>query len=614
MEALNLALLDQPSPCDLYPGVWQANLDALRVDQPDFAERLMELSIPAHWHPVLGMDDFPTWRLEHEHEAPVWLGGTAAPRTRSLGILRFDLIQDKNTVLPSIAAGGELVLLLERLSHQQCVYVFEDNATALAAVLRQLDLAAEIRSGRCIFIPSENEEAALASVLDRHPGLLPPGSFISLPNVPDERFTELRGICERVTRRVHELRNRKLRELKVRDVAPLSRGDNPPKLAVLAFGTLKSTYRLATDLEEASLKLGWSTCRRAASGPREMHSLPHHEALTESAPQIAITIDHAPGTLPLPKSCLKFQWHLHAWNVQDVDTSDNLRHLAASPTVTEALRRAGVPTMRIHPFYWALSETLGKRVLPSVTPTELSGSKSVILIGDCLNSSPEACGIEHPTHKQLWAQLHKTASERCFSSDIRQANQLMRQAEAACGIKISETTLRERFLRIVERTLIPAIVLQTISQRLVSEDFQVLTIGKGWQRCSNQRIRHLADDVERLCTPSDAGSGSLELPAMAIFTDPLDPLNPALFHTIASRWALLIFNPDAKPLTQRIDGILRPNEHYQPFSQPSELLAAIDGLRTNLERTRRLTERTFEHVATNHTYQQRLTALLDEIL
>ena len=616
MEALNLAAFDQAVPLDLDPTIWESNLAALEVEQPDFAARLRETPIPPHWRPVRGLDDWPTWRIEPEGLPAAWLTATAAPRARAEALVRLDLQQNKNPALPTIAAGAELAYLLEKLTHQQAIYVFERNLPQLAAVLHVANLADAIRQGRFIPIPPSEEEAFLYALLERQPGLLPPGSLIALPGVEDPRIEEIRVLCERISTRVNADRNQRLSRLTIRDVTPLFSLKDPPGLAVLAFGVDPATYRLAESLVGSSTELGWRGSCHTAIDPRQMHREPHIRILSDFGPNLALAIGHSPDVVPLPAQCVQLQWHLHRRDATKLNTSDKIHHLTASPAIDDDLTRSNVPRERVHRLYWALPGSYTNRQSPSVSLINPDQPGAILVWGDYLDPDPRTSGIEQPTHKQLWQQLLVTASECWDTSDILNPSAIIFRAERACGVELREPSLRERMLRIIEHVLIPAVLQQKIIRGLAELGFDVCVVGKGWQRCSTLEINSIVDDPNQLSAQS---SGADKLPGKqvphpaAIFCNPLDPFQQGLFYAVGLRVPILLFNPGPKSIAEKLGGILNPDAHYQPFGNLRDLRAILDRIQTHPSRALDRAERVFEYAAGAHTYAHRLTALLDEL-
>lgn len=602
MDAIDLATLDEAHGLTLDPSLWSANLAALRTEQPELAQELDSVALPPHWRPVQALDGFLTFRLDRPGEPPQWLADTAAPGTRAAALLRFDQIGDKSPALPAVAAGAELKLLLDRLAPRQAVFVFEEETAWLAAVLRTLDLSGAIASGRCILVPPRREQMFLEELLQQVPGLLPPGSIVTLPSISAARLEELRTLCEAVTRQTSNSRSRRLNSLTDRIQTSALKRVPEPRFAALALGPDPKSHRLSAELAGAAERLHWATCHCAATGPRSAHVLPHCERLADFAAQLSICIDHAPQVLPVPAGRIRCQWHLHAKNVPAAPPDDDTIHLAATPRVAQALRAAGIPERRLADFYWACP--LVQAEIPPAQPS----SPTVVIVGNLPDASAAACRIEQPTHKQLWARLHQTAAKAWTTADITQPATLLRAAERTSGVELGDRSLREQMVRVIEHVLIPAVVLERILQRLKQESFEILSIGTGWHRCASEFVRPLA---EKLDPPYECVA--TVSPLAAVFAGPLDPLSPALFDAAALGWPMLIHCPGATSLTAGLGGILHPQQHYEAFAGPQDLSAALNAARSNPERIRRRSARVRAYLQERHTYAQRLTTLARQL-
>jgi hypothetical protein len=599
MDAIDLAALDDPRPIELNPAVWSGNLAALRTEQRALADQVEHTSLPSHWRPVAALDGSPTYRVEPPGQPPQWLAGTAAPRTRAAALLRLDQIGDKNPALPTIGAGAELKLLLEQLGPQQAVFVFEEDTPCLAAMLRLLDLSPALRTGRCVVVAPDREQAFLQELLKKHPGLLPPGSLITLPHVSAERIGRLRVVCESVARGANEARHQRLQALTAR--LP-SQPAAEPRFAVLALGPSPRSHSLSRELTTAAERLGWATCRCAATGPRNVHMLPHCERLADFAARLTICVDHAPAVLPLSPGRIVCQWHLRTQDVSPSLSDDKTIHLAASPLVAEALRAAGGAEARVLELYWACPS----QDIPSAPAPP--APRTAVILADLPDASATACRIEQPTHKRLWAQLYETAAKAWTAARITQPAALLRAAERASGVQLSERLLREQMMRIIAHVLIPAVVLDRILQVLRQESFEVFTVGTGWHRCSHGPTQPLAESCEEL--PGHAARVS---PLAAILAGPLDPLCPGLFYAGALGWPLLIHSPADKSLTRQLGGTLQPQQHYLPFADGQGLRRALEAIRAAPHAAQERTARVQAHLRRRHTYAERLAHLAREL-
>jgi hypothetical protein len=605
MDAIDLAALDDAPHAELDPLVWSANLKTLQVEQPELASQIEEARLPPHWRAAAALDGFQTFRIEASGQPPHWLAETAAPLTRARALLRFDQIGDRNPALPTVAAGAELRLLLERLAPQQAVFVFAEQMTDFAAVLRTVDLAQGIANGRCVLVPPDREETFLKGLLERHAGLLPPQTIVPLPGITDERLVQLRQVCESLARRIGQAREERLRALGARNSLNDQRArqrSGEPRLAVLALGPGRLTHRLSEELAASGEQLGWAVHRCAMTGPRQAHALPHCEQLAEFAAGLSICVGHPPTALPLRSADTVCQWHVHAKDVPEQLPVDDTIHLAATPRVAQALEAAGVPAPRLVEFYWGYP---ARKVPAAAGPPT---ARTVVILVDLPDASAGACHIEQPTHRKLWTQLHQTASQTWETAAIRQPTALLRAAERASGVELTERPLRQRMLRIIEHVLIPAVVLERILQALERESFGIITVGAGWQRCSSECVQAIASSLE-----DGLQRAATIAPTAAIFAGPLDPLSPGLFDAASPGWPLLIHCPGGVSLSTELGGLLHAQQHYDAFAGARDLLAALHAIAAHPEQTERRCTRVRAYLQQHHTYTRRLMTLVQRL-
>jgi len=151
-------------------------------------------------------------------------------------------------------------------------------------------------------------------------------------------------------------------------------------------------------------------------------------------------------------------------------------------------------------------------------------------------------------------------------------------------------------------------VLETICQRLLAATCEVVAVGRGWQRWADRGVRLLG---ERLSVGPPAGS----LPAVfaAVFAGPADALQPELLRAAALNWPLLIHQPQRGMLTRQLGGLLHPQQHYDPFPGPRELLTALAAIRADPQRAQARCANVRRHLAQRHTYRHRLLALAERL-
>ncbi len=592
-----LAQLDGERPAALDPAVWSANRAALERESPELAAQLGQVSLPETWRPALALDDFVAYRVDEPGQPAMWLGGSAAPRTRAAGLLKSFEPTGQNLALPGCGTGAELQRLLEQLPAHIAIFIFEADLRVLAAVLRAHDFAAVIEQGRCVFLSPDSAAAALAAILEQHTGLLPPGTIILTELVAPTRVDEVRGICETVGRAANQQRQEHLHALQaaLADVAPPPA--SAPRLAVTALRPHRVHEALARHLVEAAHELEWPTLCGTTSNPRQVHPLLHAAALAEFKPSLTVSVNQLPETLPLRPAGTRCAWLLDEHAVPTQLPRDDTLYLAASPRVAAALRRGGAADEAVLDWYWACRSDLPE-------PPDGPPDQTVILAADLPADQPEAYDITHSTHVKLWEAL-RTAAAQSWEKQALDAERFLVRTERTCGVELADPPLRESFLKVIDRALIPGVILEHIVRALTREPVTVLTVGGGWQRITEKNLTSLGENVFEL---PDQGRGLH--PLACVFAARQDVLSPALLHAAAAGWPMLIHCPGGRVPTAELGEVLRPGQHFEPFADLTELLRALESLRSAPQAAQRRCERARHHVRENHSYRRRLQDLL----
>ncbi|MEW6252339.1 MAG: hypothetical protein AB1716_16995 [Planctomycetota bacterium] len=633
---ISLAEHDRPRAVQLVAAVWQRNLDALAHEQPEFSNELRGLAVPSAWRPVLGLDGAPTYRLEPVGQAPVWLGGTAAPRTRASGLLACFDPAGKNPALAGCWAGAEAELLLARLPGHYVVFVFEVDAHVLAAVLRIRDFSAAIRAGRCIFIPPGREAAGLAALLARYPGLLPPGDIVLPDLVPAERVETLRTVCTQAMSDALTARQARLDALqrsRAVDVGtakfnfavplnfaasrPQDHTQAAPRLAVLALGPAPGEHELAGMVAGAACQLGWPAAV-STLGPRDAHPLVHAERLAALGPSLTLCIGHARNPLPLWLPGVVCAWVLDEATAQNAALTTDVLYLAASPLVAGVLRERVPAGGEVMDWFWAVPDGSGDGISgPDARgPPALEIGESVVLVADLPDTRPGAWGVTHSTHRLLWERLRTILAREWERSKVPAAEGLLLRAERETGLELRDAELRAGLLRLVEHVLLPATYAEQVARALVRLAGGVAVAGRGWELLNLAGLRPCGADLrpcgaELRAPPPAAERGHIR--QVCVLAGRRDPLCPGLLAFGAGGWPLIIHDPGHRTLVGGLGGVLEAGRHYESFADTAQLQARLRLVREAAEPARRRAVRTQEHLRERHTYARRLCELWDAV-
>lgn len=591
----SLAALDAAETFAPDPAIWEQNLAALRAEQPDIAQSLPAL-LPPHWRPVRALDGAETFRLDQPGDPPCWLDGSAAPRLRAEALLEHVPIEDGNPCLPLLGTGRELLRLLEILSVRQAVYVFEPDATRLAAVLHILRIADEIARGRCIFVPGSGENAFLEALLERWPGLAPPSMLVRLPGVAAERIRHVQAVCQQISSWAAPRRAKRLAALTAR-VQNRPAASQPQTLATIVLSGRPRHLRLASWLTSAAEAHGWTARAFLADSPRTADPLLHGESLAQLCPRVAVAIGHDGPLPPLPSGTIELRWHVDLHESASAPPAGTALHAAASPRIRRILTANGAPAGRVLDLWWP-AHVPAPRSAPS-------GEPALVLLADRPDTRRQACGIEQPTHLRLWATLLELAAQRWERPEIASGHSLLRAAERACDVPFADDARRDAFVELIELRLIPAVVSERILQLLQEQPEAVWLVGSGWTDDPRSKARLLGQRLAEL------DPAVLPPVRAAVCSGLPDPLCEDLIGAAGRRWPLVLFAPAGRRLDADLGGMIRPDQDAEVFADGPGLRQALAAIRSEPERFRRRAERLAARLSEEHGWGRRLAELVE---
>lgn len=602
---IDVARLDEIQSAAPDASVWAENLAALRDVAPDIADWI-DRAVPADsWRPCLGLDGWPTWRIEAPGEAPRWLGATAAPLTRARALLAEAALGDRNPGLLDIGAGAELVELLRCLPRHCCVFVFVANPSAVAAVLRLHLIAAALRTARVAFIPFSTCEQTLSALLARYEGLLPPARLLCAPSDASDAIESAQRCCERAAQTAARTRATALAALSrgAADSAAaaksVTRDSSPPLAAeracILSLTGAAGAAACADLLADAARELQWPALCSVVRGPRDVHLLPHCRLIFEHEPTLTIGVGHDPAALPVALGGVLAEWRIDApadAGERDAGAASQLsertRILAASPRIAELCRTRNET---VTPFYWACDERDLNADVEAAGRETARMPPLIHLIGDFPDDDVAAAGVQHPTHKLLWNALRDVAAMAVRADTITRAAALLAEAQRRTGLVIREDDVRARFLRVIEERLVPAAVWRRILEALPREQVRLAGVGLGWGRVDIPDARIVPDMT----------------PAAAIVAGYPDPLSAELLRT-AARGVPLAMHWPGVGRAGLLGDVLFAREHFEPFADAAALQKFVSDATGANTPLRRRAQGVRQHLA-RHTYAVRLREL-----
>ena len=577
--------LNTPRPITLDPACWEANLTALRRQQPALADKLAAVEIPKHWLPTLALDDWATWRIETDGEPPRWLADSAVPFKRPEALMSTFDPGDLNPSLPGISAGAEARQLLDRMPAFKAVFVFEDDLTHLAAVLRVHDFSAALDAWRLIPIDMNSANADLERLLNAAPGLLPPGNILGLPQHTSEQLRQVQAICLPLVQRTLLERETRLSQV-LQDLPPMKE----------AAGTLLVGFQYSPLVEHAALL--WKTAADAAGQPaeihllktpREAHMLALAEQLSTFGPARIACLDHPVEHLPQV-----LRDRAQAWILQ-VETVERLKRVSDALNPSQGAESTGTVAYAASPkIAMALSDTQIEPVhrywaAPiDAEPASVSADGAIVFLDDLPSLTPEAYGIQQPTQKRVFAALLEVLRQAWGSDVSGQPTAYLHRAEQLAQLELTDKTLKTYLLNLIPNTLLPAVIRAELAAEIIKAGRQVVVCGAGWARLDQLPLTIESVSLRWLA------QGQQPV-AVAISVQPADPLDPAVLWAAARGIPLWLFDPPRSAVRDDLALRLERDAHYRALSHQASAQAALEELSQNWEAVSRRAARAQTH-------------------
>jgi glycosyltransferase involved in cell wall biosynthesis len=426
--------------------IFPANLAALRVRQPEVAQRLEDLALPPGAQIAVGRDGQLVGCTCADDRRVSWLGGSSMPSFSAPALLASYFDKGVNVVLPTIGTGHEPRILAERLPRHCAVFVCEPDWVRLALALRVVDLAELLSAGRMVLVAGDTEQS-LTAFLTEHEGYDFPTELYPLPIVRSAEAAALTGALERTGRRIDQIRRGEFECL----TAAL-RQDRPspgptPRATILSIDAYGGAVEQAECLRLAMERLGWPNTCRVPDAPQHCSLMARVRALAESRPDLVLLLNGTPGLVrnAIPADRAPVCWFLES-PVLPAAGQEGLsacsRLLAASAPVRDQLIARGAMPDSITILETGVDDVVFRpledaaRSAPAAAPT---------VVVDGLDLTPKAAGVGLDSHQILWNRLATTVGAAAETYTPAAMDALLRRAEKASGVELTDPRLRDEF-------------------------------------------------------------------------------------------------------------------------------------------------------------------------
>ncbi len=578
--------------------IFEANVSTLATVLPDSASAIREAIAPTAVEPSVGRDGSDTYTWREADGTMRWLGRTSMPSVSGPALVDAFQPGSGNVLFYSMGHGLEALLMLARLRPHQAVMVVEPNAWAAALAMRLYDFSPHIRTGRLLLFTGPMAWEQLETFLLEHTGYLEPQRVLSWPWFDTETITEVTQRIGAVNGLVSQ------RRMETRETGTqLTIGDREstsPGLAILSNVGEPATWRLAGRLAHAAAQLDWRVESFVMKDPSRVHPLAIERALKQLRPALCIAIDTTPEAfgcrLPEGPICI---W----WTQSQAPNESFLTQLgpkcllaAATPTIREAVARAGFPADRI--------VVVPPAGCPSGISEEKREGKGIAIIADSGDVTAKSVGLHLATHARLWEAVVEVVRERCDRYVDEDAEHVLHAAEARLKIRIDSDEVRQGIVARIRRQ-IGSVVAREYLTTLHASGVAFALFGDGWagETAMAEHWRGPWPEPEQLCE-------QLADYSVIVCMESSGRLRTELLDAMASGLAGVVRRHPADETDEGVGSVLHLSMHLRRFQSRADLLEILRNASKKPGSLRETAAAAGAHVRAGHTWTDRLRAVM----
>ena len=589
---------------------YRGNLTALSETEPQLAEQLEALDIPATVEQAAGRDGSDTFRIRGDDGSWHWFGRSSMPTVSAASLLGGFQSSGRNVILPGIGTSHEIPLVAARLPPHCAVLVHEADLLAVKLALHLQDFSEMIRRSRLVLLCGEDLIEALVEAYRRRPGLEFPHQMLPLPTQSAAQQERARLLLQAAAQRV-ALEQGEAAEALAGEVSRrtcFSLGPSP-RVAVLSRDPRPETVELARGLTEALNRLGWPAACAVPDRPDACHALSRLQLIRRRQPDLVLLLNCLAGPLAgfLPERQPTCSWLITVDSVEG-GSPDWLASsgpvFAAQPAILERLIAAGAGRDQVHLLERATDPTV-------FDPQRLDAEArkrwacQVAVLADGCDLRASAMNITLASQVRLWEALCRRAEGMIDHWRDGLAERLLELGEGDGDARLSEPELRNRFLALIRHRLMPTLTARFMIERLVGEKLDLAVWGTGWETHSSVRrlVKGPGTDA--------AGRHAAYTAAQVVVRPWYDEHTPqTVLDCLAADGCPVFLLPEGRldRLHPQLHDVLK---QAPGAASPTKLAALAKRLLADTHSRREATARARQEVLDMHTLTVRLTTIRD---
>ncbi len=534
------------------------NLRSLADHHSHTAQLIRDACVPTTTRLTSGRDGTTTFAWTDGDGRTHWLGRSSMPTISIPALLETFQPGLGNVMLHPFGHGLEARLLLDRTLRHQAIVVVDTDAAAVRTALSLTDLHDGFDSGRLQLFAGERAWEQFEAFLIANPGYLSPDRVLARPWFGRGDIHELTNRLSAIAARVNAARaSQPVPTPKVRDLLILSNVASP------------RTLEAAAKIRDAAVALGWACDALVPDSPERMESSFVQRCINAAVSGATVIIDTAPERLNyrLPQGP-RVMFLTMGVELEPQQAAD-LFACVESTTHRDALLRSGWVAERV--FFVPPAASI------QATTREAPHGRTIALVGNRPDPSPEAAGLNLQSHQHIW----RVVGEFLRSDGSRDAADLLARTEKKLGVRLESEHVRTGLIQRIEMHLLPNAAYDAAVTELTDAAIEVAACGAGW-------------DAIPTCALEDIGLAIIAWPDRDAVCRALDLL--AMGIPVAA--------PVGMPWPPGFDTNL-----LFTFANPGELAATASAFVKNSSAAIERAARAKAHVIAQHTWLTRLRDL-----
>ncbi len=598
------------SPAIAQGKFYEANLAALNSFQPDVADEVRAVAIPASIAAAKGRDGSETFVIRGADGRSTWFGRSSAPTISAPALCRNRQSDDTGMMLPGILTGLEVHLLAERMSNFSAVFVVERDPLAIKLALHLYDYTNLLRNGRLVFILGDNLAERLRTFFEAHPGYELPQRLLNVPHLTAVEMTEMQREIEIAGEAVVEVQARAIDALAgaLRRRRYESLPDRPA-VAILSVDSRAHSLADVQRIEESLGELGWEHRTCVPDMPGNCHPAARMRAIVEAGADCVLFVNCGPGRLTtlLPSALPLASWLTTEVDLASIHAARNLANytvFAGTSTLVERLSEAGIPTDRIVRCEPAADPVMC-RAAQTAPPNRFGASAGIAVLMDLPDDRPEAVNLTLGSQITLWRAMQQVASRTVDRFQNGLAEELFDAAQKECGVTVSDAVVRAPFLQLLCTRIGPAAIGRATAETLANSGAAVALWGENWPDSLN------ASTTRRGPIPSGEALGRLLACAGIVVIPELSVGAVQRAVDALAAGAMVICRGTCEQFIGEHPELTELAAHLTFYESRTELADAVRQIHADPEAARSRTKSAQATVEDHHTTAHRLTAIRD---